>query len=62
MYAIYQEEGDSFIPRYHGLLRSTGEGKVADLVAKFGIDVRSKEFWAGSLKLYAGQVEKYAAL
>ncbi|MCX6647656.1 MAG: M3 family oligoendopeptidase [bacterium] len=62
MYAIYQKEGDSFIPRYHGLLRSTGEGKVADLVAKFGIDVRSKDFWAGSLKLYEGQVEKYAAL
>ena len=62
MYAIYKEEGDSFIPRYHGLLRCTGEGKVADLVSKFGIDVRSKDFWAGSLKLFDGQVDKYCAL
>ena len=62
MYAIYKEEGDSFIPRYHGLLKSTGEGKVADLVSKFGIDVRSKDFWAGSLRLYENQVEKYMSL
>ncbi|MCK4720459.1 M3 family oligoendopeptidase, partial [bacterium] len=62
MYAIYKDEGDSFIPRYKGLLKSTGEGKVADLVSRFGIDVRSKDFWAGSLKLYESSIERYCNL
>ncbi len=62
MYAIYKDEGDSFIPRYKGLLKSTGEGKVADLVSKFGIDVRSKDFWAGSLKLFESSIDKYCSL
>jgi oligoendopeptidase F len=62
MYAIYQKEGADFIPRYKDLLRSTGEGKVADLVAKFGINVRTRDFWDNSLKLYVGQVDKYCAL
>jgi pepF/M3 family oligoendopeptidase len=62
MYAIYKDEGDSFIPRYKGLLKSTGEGKVADLVSRFGIDVRSKDFWAGSLKLYESSIDRYCNL
>ena len=60
--AIYQNEGDSFIPNYKDLLRSTGEGKVADLAGRFGIDVKSKDFWADSLKLYEGQIDKYCGL
>ncbi len=62
MYAIYKKEGDDFIPKYKDLLRSTGEGKVADLAGRFGIDVKSKDFWNGSLKLYDGQVDKYCSL
>lgn len=62
MYAIYKDEGDSFIPRYKGLLKSTGEGKVADLVSRFGIDVRSKDFWAGSLKLFESSIDRYCNL
>jgi pepF/M3 family oligoendopeptidase len=62
MYAIYRREGAAFIPRYKELLRSTGEGKVADLAARFGIDVRTRGFWDESLKIVAGQVERYCAL
>jgi pepF/M3 family oligoendopeptidase len=62
MYAIYLKEGESFIPRYKDLLRSTGEGKVADLALRFGIDIRSKDFWNASLKLYEKQVERYVSL
>ncbi|MBM4431160.1 MAG: M3 family oligoendopeptidase, partial [Chloroflexi bacterium] len=35
LYAIYRERGPSFVPEYEGLLRSSGEGKVADLAARF---------------------------
>ncbi len=62
IYAIYLKEGDSFIPRYKELLRSTGAGKAADLAARFGIDIRSRQFWADSIALIAEKVDKYCAL
>ncbi|HDS29670.1 MAG TPA: hypothetical protein ENN67_01365 [Firmicutes bacterium] len=62
MYAVYQREGESFIPRYKELLRNTGEGKVADLAARFDIDVKSVDFWKGSLAIIEDRVNKYIAL
>lgn len=62
IYAIYRKEGKSFIPRYEGLLRSTGAGKVADLAGQFGIDVHSRDFWDASLKIVAESVDRYCEL
>ena len=62
MYAIYLKEGADFIPRYKDLLRSTGEGKVAMLAGRFGIDVKTKDFWNSSLKVLEAQVDKYCEL
>ena len=62
VYAIYKKEGESFIPRYKELLRSTGEGKAADLAAKYGLDIRSRDFWDGSISVLAGQVDRYCEL
>jgi oligoendopeptidase F len=62
MYAIYLKEGEAFIPRYTELLRSTGEGKVADLAGRFGIDVKSKDFWNSSLKIIEERVDRYTKL
>jgi len=62
LYAIYQERGEAFIPDYKALLASTGEASAADLAAQFGINIRSKEFWAGSLALIGERVEAYLAL
>ncbi len=62
MYAIYQKEGDSFIPNYKKLLRSTGEGKVADLAARFDIDVRSVDFWKSSLAIIEERIDKYCSM
>ena len=62
MYAIYLREGRAFVPRYKELLRSTGEGKVAPLAARFGIDVRSKAFWDESLGIIARQIDRYCEL
>lgn len=61
IYAFYQQEGRDFIPRYRELLRATGAGRVADLAGAFGIDVRSRDFWRGSLRVIERQVETYAA-
>ncbi len=62
VYAIYRKEGEAFIPRYKELLRSTGAGEAADLAARFGIDIRSTDFWKGSLDLVAAQVDRYCEL
>jgi len=62
MYAIYQREGRAFIPRYKELLRGTGEGKAAELAARFGIDIRSRGFWAASLEIVGRQIEEYCQL
>jgi oligoendopeptidase F len=62
MYAIYQREGTVFVPRYKELLRSTGESKAAELAARFGIDIRTRGFWDGSLQVIGGQIEQYCAL
>jgi oligoendopeptidase F len=62
LYAIYKQRGDSFIPEYKQLLASTGEGSAADLAARFGIDIRSKKFWEGSLKVVEGKIDRYCRL
>jgi pepF/M3 family oligoendopeptidase len=62
VYAIYEREGSAFVPRYKELLRSTGEGKAADLAARYGIDLRSKQFWADSIKVLEAQIDRYCAL
>jgi pepF/M3 family oligoendopeptidase len=62
VYAIYKKEGAPFIPRYKELLRSTGEGKAATLAARYGIDLRSKQFWADSIKVLEAQIDRYCAL
>ena len=62
LYAIFQEKGAAFVEDYKALLASTGEGSAADLAARFGIDIRSKEFWAASLAQIAPQIERYKQL
>lgn len=62
LYAIYQQRGASFIPNYQALLASTGEETAADLAARFGIDIRHKDFWAASLKVIEDKIERYMRL
>jgi oligoendopeptidase F len=62
LYAIYKERGDAFIPEYKDLLASTGQGTAADLAARFGIDLRSPDFWEGSLEVIREKIDRYVAL
>lgn len=62
LYAIYQKKGAAFVEDYKALLASTGEASAADLAARFGIDIRSKAFWAASLAQVAPQIERYKQL
>jgi pepF/M3 family oligoendopeptidase len=62
LYAIYQQRGVDFISEYQDLLASTGEGSAEDLAGRFGIDLRSPEFWENSLDVIARRVERYTML
>jgi oligoendopeptidase F len=62
LYAIYKQRGASFTPEYEALLASTGEGTAADLAARFGINIRDKAFWRGSLDLIGERIERYSSI
>ncbi len=62
LYAIYRQRGESFVPDYVNLLASTGEDQAANLAARFDIDIRSKGFWADSLKVIEERVTRYEEL
>jgi pepF/M3 family oligoendopeptidase len=62
LYAIYQQRGAAFIPDYKQLLSSTGEAPAAELAARFGIDIRSKGFWADSLAVIGKHIDRYCEL
>lgn len=62
LYAIYRQRGAAFVPDYMALLASTGEGTAADLAARFGIDIRGRQFWADSLAVIGARIERYCAL
>jgi oligoendopeptidase F len=50
------------VPDYQNLLASTGEDTAANLAARFGIDIRQKDFWAASLRVIEERIERYIAL
>ena len=62
IFARYQQEGATFVPKYNQLLRSCGSGMVADVAASIGIDVRSADFWRDSLKVYEREIEEFIQL
>ncbi len=62
LYAIYQERGAAFVPDYVNLLASTGEANASDLAARFGIDLRGRQFWDDSLAVIGKKVERYSEL
>jgi oligoendopeptidase F len=62
LYARYQAEPDRFRAGYDDLLSSTGLADAAELGARFGIDVRSGEFWTASLDVLRARIDAFEAL
>jgi pepF/M3 family oligoendopeptidase len=62
LYAIFQQRGADFVNDYKNLLASTGEATAADLADRFGIDIRTKKFWADSIAIIAKHVDRYCEL
>jgi pepF/M3 family oligoendopeptidase len=59
LYAVYRERGAGFVDDYKDLLASTGEASAADLALRFGIDIRTREFWDKSLGIIGERIKRY---
>ncbi len=62
LYAIHARRGAAFVPDYETLLASTGEASAADLAARFGIDIRTRAFWDGSIDVIRKRIDRYCTL
>jgi oligoendopeptidase F len=62
LYSIYKREPAGFHGRYDELLSSTGLADAATLGKGFGIDIRSVDFWRGSLDQVRADVDRFEKL
>ncbi len=62
LYRRYRQEPDAFRAGYDDLLSSTGMADAATLGQRFGIDVRSVDFWRSSLDLIRGRIDEFVRL
>jgi oligoendopeptidase F len=59
LYAHYKRDHEAFKREYDDFLSSTGLADVATLARRFGMDVRTVEFWRSSLDHVRGQITKF---
>ncbi len=62
LYARYQQEPEMFKRGYDELLSSTGMADAATLAARFGIDLRTEDFWRASLDIIRRDIDQFEAL
>jgi oligoendopeptidase F len=62
LYARYLDDPDRFRSGYDDLLSSTGLGEADELAARFGIDVRSIDFWRSSLDVLRTRIDDFTRL
>lgn len=52
VYALYEKNGENFLPVYEKLLQAAGNGDVREVAASVGIDVTDVDFWRTSLSVF----------
>ncbi len=62
LFARYQDDPERFRMGYDDLLSACGMASAADLGARFGIDVRSADFWTASLDVLRGRIDEFERL
>lgn len=62
LYALYEQEGAAFIPRYQQLLRATTACSAEDTALVAGIDLTDKNFWMGALQTVADQIDLFCSI
>ena len=62
LYAQYEQEGESFIPKYNKLLHTTPVATAEDVAKVADIDLTDKAFWRGALQTIADQIDLFCDL
>ncbi len=62
LYAKYEAEGPSFVPKYKKLLYTTTVATAEDTAKVADIDLTDKAFWRGALQTIADQIDLFCAL
>lgn len=62
LYTLYQNDPEGFKASYDDLLSSTGLDDAASLASRFGIDIRSIDFWRGSLDTIRHDIDLFVKL
>lgn len=62
LYAQYKQDPETFQRNYDDLLSSTGLDDAAGLAARFGIDIRTPDFWRASFDIIREDIAKFEAL
>ena len=62
LYAQYEKEGASFVPKYKKLLYTTTVATAEDTAKVADIDLTDKEFWCAALQTVADQIDLFCAL
>ena len=57
LYAQYEKEGASFVPKYKKLLNTTTVATAEDVAKVADIDLTDKNFWRGALQTVADQID-----
>ena len=62
LYAEYEKEGHSFIPKYTKLLHTTPVATAENVAKVADIDLTDKDFWRGALQTIADQIDLFCEL
>ena len=62
LYAQYEKEGASFVPKYKKLLYTTTVASAEDTAKVAGIDLTDKNFWRSALEIIAQQIDLFCDL
>lgn len=62
LYARYQQDPEAFKQGYDDLLSSTGMADAATLASRFGIDLRTEDFWRASLEVIRQDIDQFETL
>ena len=62
LYARYQAEPEAFKAGYDDLLSSTGLADAATLAGRFGIEIRTPDFWRSSFAIIRDDIDRFEAL
>ena len=62
LYAMFEEEGKAFVPKYREMLKATPTKSVEDAAKMVGVDLTKEDFWNKSFEIFVKLIDEFATL